>query len=74
MSGRRPSPPEGRGRGGIVAIAGIYGPMTWKLSAAGLVASAGLYFLNHRIGGAVLLVTLVGVFIAAVFGDTGSTR
>jgi hypothetical protein len=48
--------------------------MTWKLSAAGLAASAGLYFLNHRIGGAVLLVTLVGVFIAAVFGETGSTR
>lgn len=48
--------------------------MTWKLSAAGLAASAGLYFLNHRIGGAALLVTLVGVFIAAVFGETGSTR
>jgi len=48
--------------------------MTWKLSAAGLAATAGIYFFNHRIGAAMLLVTLVGVFIAAVFGDTGSTR
>ena len=48
--------------------------MTWKLSAAGLAAAGGLYFLNHRVGAAMLLVTLVGVFIAAVFGDTGSTR
>ena len=48
--------------------------MTWKLSAAGLAASAGLYFVNHRVGAALLLVTMVGVFLAAVFGDTGSTR
>jgi len=37
-------------------------------------SAAGLYFLNHRIGAAMLLVTLVGVFIAAVFGGTSSTR
>lgn len=48
--------------------------MTWKLSAAGLVASAGLYFVNHRVGAAVLLVTMVGFFVAMVFGDTSSTR
>lgn len=48
--------------------------MTWKLSAAGLAASAGLYFVNHRVGAAALLVTLVGLFVAAVFGDTSSTR
>jgi hypothetical protein len=48
--------------------------VTWKLSAAGLAASAGLYFVNHRLGAALLLVTLVGLFVAAVFGDTSSTR
>lgn len=48
--------------------------MTWKLPALGLAGSAGLYFLNHRIGAAMLLVTMVGIFLAAVFGDTSSTR
>jgi hypothetical protein len=48
--------------------------MTWKLSAAGLAASAGLYFVNHRVGAAMLLATLVGFFVAVVFGDTSSTR
>ncbi len=48
--------------------------MAWKLSAAGFAASAGLYFVNHRVGAAALLATVVGLFIAAVFGDTSSPR
>lgn len=48
--------------------------MTWKLPAAGFATSAGLYFVNHRVGAAMLLITMVGIFIAAVFGDTSSTR
>lgn len=47
---------------------------TWKLPAAGLAAAAGLYFVNHRLGAGMLLGTFFAVFIAAVFGDTGSTR
>jgi hypothetical protein len=48
--------------------------VTWKLPALGFAGSAGLYFVNHRVGAAMLLLTVVGVFLAAVFGDTSSTR
>lgn len=48
--------------------------MNWKLPVFGLVGSAGLYALNHRLGGAALVATMVAVFLVAVFGDTSSTR
>lgn len=48
--------------------------MSWKLPVFGLVGSAGLYALNHRLGGAALVTTMIAVFLAAVFGDTSSTR
>lgn len=44
--------------------------MTWKLPALGLAGSAGLYLINHRVGAAMLLLTMAGVFLAAVFGST----
>ncbi len=48
--------------------------MSWKLPVFGLVGSAGLYVLNHRLGGAALVATMIAVFLAAVFGDTSSPR
>lgn len=46
----------------------------WKLLFVGGGLSAGLYFVDHRLTGVGVVLSVLALFLAAVFGDSGMNR